>query len=134
MKISELASATQCDVQTIRYYEREGLLSEPARTDSGYRDYGAEHLARLQFIRHCRALDIPLAGVRDLLGFAQSPRESCAATNELLDNHIARVNERIKSLQHLKRELTALRACCDGSRDTPCAIIASFEGGGSHSS
>ena len=128
MKISELAAAAGCDVQTIRYYEREELLSEPARTESGYRDYGREHLARLQFIRHCRALDIPLAEVRQLLDYARSPRESCAATNELLDDHIERVTERIRGLQHLKRELVALRACCDGSRDQPCAIIASFEG------
>lgn len=127
MKIGELAHAAGCDAQTVRYYERERLLGEPARTDSGYRHYGQEHLARLQFIRHCRALDIPLAEVRQLLDFARSPRESCAATNELLDAHIERVTERIRSLQHLKRELVALRARCDGSRDQPCAIIASFE-------
>jgi Cd(II)/Pb(II)-responsive transcriptional regulator len=127
MKISELGHAAGCDVQTIRYYEREGLLSEPARTDSGYRDYGPEHLARLQFIRHCRALDIPLSEVRQLLDYARSPKESCQATNDLLDAHIERVNERIRSLQHLRRELTALRSCCDGGRDKPCAILASFE-------
>jgi DNA-binding transcriptional MerR regulator len=127
MKISDLAVAAACDAQTIRFYEREGLLSEPARTGSGYRDYGPEHLSRLQFIRQCRALDIPLAEVRQLLGFAESPTESCLATNELLDAHIERVNSRLRSLQHLKRELVALRACCDGSRDKPCAIISSFE-------
>lgn len=127
MKIGELATAAACDAQTIRYYEREGLLSEPARTGSGYRDYGPEHLARLQFIRNCRALDIPLVEVRELLSYAESPRESCEATNELLDGHIGRVNERIRSLQHLRRELAALRACCDGSRGKPCAIITAFE-------
>ena len=130
MKISELAASADCDVQTIRYYEREGLLSAPARMDNGYRDYGAEHLSRLQFIRHCRALDIPLAEVRQLLDYAQAPRESCSATNDLLDAHIERVNERLRSLQHLRRELVALRACCDGARGQPCAIIASFEAGG----
>ena len=130
MKISELAAAAACDAQTIRYYEREGLLSEPIRTNNGYRSYDAKHLARLQFIRNCRALDIPLAEVRQLLTYAESPRESCANTNALLDDHIARVNERIKALQHLKGELAALRACCDGSKDSLCAIIISFKGKG----
>ena len=59
MQIKELARATGVDVETIRYYEKQGLLPEPARRDNGYRDYAAEHLERLSFIRHCRALDMP---------------------------------------------------------------------------
>jgi DNA-binding transcriptional MerR regulator len=63
-------------VQTVRYYEREGLLEAPEREESGYRRYADRHLQRLQFIRHCRALDIPLAEVRQLLDYAQTPRQS----------------------------------------------------------
>jgi DNA-binding transcriptional MerR regulator len=64
MRIGELAARAACDVQTIRYYEREGLLEPPEREPSGYRRYAGGHLARLHFIRHCRTLDIPLAEVR----------------------------------------------------------------------
>lgn len=57
MKIGELALAAQCTVETVRYYEKEGLLAEPARTSANYRSYGAAHVERLRFIRNCRALD-----------------------------------------------------------------------------
>ena len=67
MKIGELASQAGCDVQTVRFYEREGLLAEPEREASGYRRYAEPHLRRLQFIRHCRSLDIPLPEIRQLL-------------------------------------------------------------------
>ena len=59
MQIKDLSRATGVDVETIRYYEKQGLLPEPARRDNGYRDYAAQHLERLSFIRHCRALDMP---------------------------------------------------------------------------
>ena len=61
MRIGELAHQAGVDVQTVRYYEREGLLAAPSRTQSGYRAYGPEHLERLNFVRHCRSLDMPLA-------------------------------------------------------------------------
>ena len=67
-RIGELARATGIDVETIRYYEKSGLLLPPARQSNGYRAYGATHLAQLSFIRHCRALDMPLADVRTLIG------------------------------------------------------------------
>ena len=69
MKIGELAAASDTVVETIRYYEREGLLPEPARTESNYRTYGDVHLARLQFIRYCRGLDMSLDEIRVLLRF-----------------------------------------------------------------
>jgi len=61
MKIGELAKATHTQVETIRYYEREGLLPETPRTEGNYRVYGSEHVERLSFIRHCRGLDMTLA-------------------------------------------------------------------------
>jgi len=126
MKIGELASHAACDVQTIRFYEREGLLEEPQREASGYRRYDERHLARLRFIRHCRTLDIPLTDVRQLLDFAASPVQSCARVNELLDEHIALVHRRIRSLKALERQLVALRETCDDNRSQPCAILESF--------
>ena len=126
MKIGELAAQAACDVQTVRFYEREGLLEEPARDASGYRSYDGRHLARLNFIRHCRSLDIPLPEVRQLLAFAAEPGEACAQVNDLLDGHVALVKARIQALKALEKQLVALRKTCDGDTSHPCAILESF--------
>lgn len=126
MKIGELASKAGCDVQTVRFYEREGLLEEPSRTGAGYRSYDQRHLGRLHFIRHCRSLDIPLPEVRQLLAFAAQPDRSCAQVNELLDRHIALVQERIRALQALDAQLVALRRTCEGDASQACAILEAF--------
>lgn len=126
MKIGELAAQAGCDVQTVRFYEREGLLEEPARTDSGYRSYDARHLTQLSFIRHLRSLDIPLPEAKRLLAFAAAPDQSCDAVNELLDGQIALVKERMRALKTLERQLVALRKTCDGDTSHPCAILESF--------
>ena len=126
MKIGELASRADCDVQTVRFYEREGLLEEPRREPCGYRRYDERHLTRLNFIRHCRSLDIPLPHVRQLLAFAAQPDRSCAQVNELLDGHIALVRQRLRALKALDKQLVALRRTCDGEASHPCAILESF--------
>jgi Cd(II)/Pb(II)-responsive transcriptional regulator len=126
MKIGELATQAGCDVQTVRFYEREGLLEEPEREASGYRRYAERHLKRLQFIRHCRSLDIPLPEIRDLLNFAAAPEQSCAHVDALLDEHINRVQLRLKALRTLEKQLVALRARCDGDSSHSCAILESF--------
>jgi Cd(II)/Pb(II)-responsive transcriptional regulator len=126
MKIGELAARADCDVQTVRFYEREGLLAEPEREASGYRRYADRHLQRLQFIRHCRSLDIPLPEVRELLEFAAAPAQSCVQVNSLLDAHIATVQQRLKALKTLEKQLIALRKQCDGDASHPCAILESF--------
>lgn len=126
MKIGELATQAGCDVQTVRFYEREGLLEEPEREASGYRRYAERHLKRLQFIRHCRSLDIPLPEIRDLLNFAAAPEQSCAHVDALLDEHIDRVQLRLKALRTLEKQLVALRARCDGDPSHSCAILESF--------
>jgi Cd(II)/Pb(II)-responsive transcriptional regulator len=126
MKIGELAASAGCDVQTVRYYERERLLEEPQREPSGYRRYEERHRTRLTFIRHCRSLGISLAEVRHLLAFAANPDQSCAQVNELLDEHIALVNGRIDALQALQKQLVSLRKSCDGDTSHPCAILESF--------
>ena len=126
MKIGELATKAGCDVQTVRFYEREGLLEEPAREASGYRRYEEHHLTRLNFIRHCRSLDIPLPEVRQLLEFAAEPTSTCGQVDELLDRHIALVTRRVQQLQALQGQLVALRRTCDGDGTHACAILESF--------
>lgn len=112
MKIGELARQTATQVETIRYYEREGLLPEAARTEGNYRIYGPSHVERLRFIRNCRSLDMSLDEIRVLLRFKDSPAENCKAVNDLLDDHIGHVAGRIQELQQLEQQLKELRELC----------------------
>lgn len=124
MKIGELARHTGCQVETIRYYEREGLLPEPARSASNYRLYGAAHVERLTFIRHCRALDMALDEIRDLLSLRDHPERDCAAVNALIDEHIGHVEARLAQLASLREALVDLRARCRGEAETgACGIL-----------
>ncbi|MCC6075637.1 Cd(II)/Pb(II)-responsive transcriptional regulator [Pseudomonas sp. GCM10022188] len=124
MRIGELGRALGVDVETIRYYEKSGLLPAPARSGNGYRTYGPEHLERLAFIRHCRALDIPLADVKRLLEFVARPDADCSDIDRLIDAHLARVRARLDSLHTLERQLTALRGRCGAShRAGECGIL-----------
>ena len=126
MQIGELASKAGCEVQTVRFYERKGLLEAPAREASGYRRYAKRHLEQLQFIRHCRSLDIPLPEVRQLLAFAAAPQASCAHVDTLLDEHIVLVRQRLAALKALEKQLVTLRSRCDGNTSHSCAILDSF--------
>jgi Cd(II)/Pb(II)-responsive transcriptional regulator len=127
LKIGELAKHIGSQVETIRYYEREGLLPAPARSEGNYRLYGAAHLERLQFIRHCRSLDMTLNEIRSLLSFRDVPEESCSAVNNLLDKHIEHVAHRIQDLQALQKQLKALRSLCQSTQATKdCEILQSL--------
>ncbi|WP_294766562.1 Cd(II)/Pb(II)-responsive transcriptional regulator [uncultured Rhodoferax sp.] len=122
MKIGELAKITQTQTETIRFYEREGLLGEPPRSEGNYRLYMPEHLERLAFIRHCRSLDMTLDEIRALLCFQDAPRDNCHVINEVLDGHIEHVASRIRELKYLQQELKALREQCDGVA-AECGIL-----------
>jgi len=124
MRIGELAQTSATPVETIRFYEREGLLAKPARTEGNYRIYGGEHARRLGFIRQCRALDMTLDEVRALLSFRDSPTTDCSGVNGLLDEHIRHVVARIRELKTLERELRQLRAQCVAPEDAArCGIL-----------
>ena len=112
MKIGALSGATGTPVETIRYYEREGLLPPPARADNNYRMYLPAHVERLAFIRQCRSLDMTLDEVRALIQLRESPAQDCGEINTLLDEHIGHVAQRIRELRVLKKNLQALRARC----------------------
>ena len=128
MKIGELAKATQTQAETIRYYEREGLLPEAARTDANYRVYDESHVQRLAFIRHCRSLDMTLGEIRTLLDFKDAPDESCADINALLDEHIGHVAGRIRELKALEKDLKLLREqCASGQANASCGILSGLE-------
>jgi Cd(II)/Pb(II)-responsive transcriptional regulator len=127
MLIGQLARLAGCEVETIRYYEREGLLSAPERTAAGYRSYRSEHLGELNFILHCRSLDISLAEVRTLAEFRADPQRDCAGINTLIDRHLDTVHQQLESLQLLEQQLLALRERCPASRDAGhCGILRSL--------
>jgi Cd(II)/Pb(II)-responsive transcriptional regulator len=124
MKIGDLAAQTGIEVDTIRYYEKEGMIPKVERLANGYRAYGKTHLERLSFIRHCRALDMPLAEVRELLEVIERPRRDCTDVNVLIDAQLLRVKARLKSMRALERQLSALRAQCSSPHPTQkCGIL-----------
>ncbi|MGO3045850.1 MAG: Cd(II)/Pb(II)-responsive transcriptional regulator, partial [Psychrobacter celer] len=112
IKIGELAKRTGATVETIRYYEKEGLLPEPSRSAGNYRLYNDTHIERLQFILHCRTLDMTLDEVRVLLQYWDEPDRDCSNVDALLDEHIEAVEVRIEELMQLKQHLMDLRKKC----------------------
>jgi Cd(II)/Pb(II)-responsive transcriptional regulator len=135
MKIGELAAATDISVETIRFYEREGLLPEPKRSIANYRVYTLAHAERLAFIRNCRNLDMALGEVRELLRFKDAPGQDCANVNALLEEHIGHVSQRIRELRVLERELRALRArCAKPGQGKDCGILGGLEGSSARTS
>ena len=124
IRIGELAQRTGCEVVTVRFYEKEGLLPAPARSSGNYRLYSEAHIERLHFIRHCRSLDMSLGEIRALLGLRDKPLRDCGEVTALLDAHIQQVETRIDALLHLKQQLGALREMCAGARSIEaCGIL-----------
>lgn len=124
MRIGELGQAAGVDIETIRYYEKMGLLSKPERTANGYRAYGQAHLEQLVFVRHCRALDISLTDIASLLDFVKKPEAVCDEVNNLIDAQLVRVRARLKSMQALEKHLVALRSrCSSGNQAGECGIL-----------
>jgi Cd(II)/Pb(II)-responsive transcriptional regulator len=114
MRIGALSQATGVDIETIRFYEKSGLLPAPARSENGYRAYTQQHLERLSFIRHCRALDMSLADVALLLESLQTTDASrLAEVDALVAAQLTKVRARLASMQALEKQLVALRARCD---------------------
>ena len=124
MRIGELAAQASVDVQTVRYYEREGLIEAPSRTASGYRAYGPAHLERLNFVRHCRSLEMPLAEIKRLTTLSTDRGVSCEQVDALVQTHLERVRAKLGALAALERQLAALRAQCSaGQRVADCGIL-----------
>ena len=124
MKIGELAQRAQCTVETVRYYEKAGLLAEPDRTTGNFRVYGPAHLERLRLVRNCRALDMSHEEIHALLKLAQQSGDDCSAINAVFDQHMAHVDERIRELTQLKQQLGAIRQRCgSGSGVDACGIL-----------
>jgi len=124
MKIGELAKLTGCSVQTIRYYEKENLLKSKARSEGNFRLYDTSAVEQLMFIKQCRSLDLALSEVRQLIDLNQSPGTQCDDVNNMIDNHIEQVEQRMKELKGLRDQLTSLRRSCSNNRTIEeCGIL-----------
>ena len=123
MKIGELASATATKVETVRYYEKIGLLPPPARTSANYRAYGGEHLARLSFIRRARDLGFTLEAVRELLTLSDDKAQSCEAVDGIARVHLTEIDRKVRDLKSLRSELSRVLGSCSHGTVADCKII-----------
>lgn len=124
--IGELARETGTKVETIRWYERDGIMPAPVRTAGGHRVYTAAHRDRLAFIRHARELGFPLDDVRALLRLSDDPQRPCAEAHEIASAHLAAVQSRIARLQALEAELKRMVADCGRGTMSDCRVIESL--------
>ncbi len=123
MKIGELASACDCPVETIRYYEKVGLLPPAGRQANGYRSYENTHRKWLQFILRSKNLGFSQNEVRRLTDLAHQKRPACADVHELLEEQVHDVRKRIEELQQLQRALVRLKAQCRDGSLHDCPVI-----------
>lgn len=128
LTIGQLAQRSGVGVETVRFYEREGLIPEPPRRPSGYRDYPLETLTRIVFIRRAKALGFSLKEINELLDFRVRPRRSCAQVKRSAEVKIADIDGKIASLRRMRRALKDLtRACEDRTPTTECPILSSLD-------
>lgn len=121
--IGRLARETGCKVQTIRYYEKIGVMPAPNRTAGNQRRYARRHVERLGFIRHSRQLGFPIEAIRQLLSLADSPEQPCETADRIARIQLREVESRIARLQSLKAELHRMVEQCRGGRISDCRVI-----------
>jgi DNA-binding transcriptional MerR regulator len=123
LTIGQLGRATDTKIETIRYYERIGLLPEPSRTTGNYRSYATEHLQRLGFIRRTRELGFSIEEVRELLKLAAHGERPCEEVDQLVARHLETTERKIEALRRLRRELRDTLASCKGGRIAECRVV-----------
>lgn len=126
MTRGELARATGCNGETIRYYERAGLLPDPPRTAGGHRVYGPEHRRRLGFVLRGRALGFSLEDLRTLLSLVDRGDYSCADVQGISQRHLAEIRAKQADLARLERTLADLVSACESGQVPDCPILESL--------
>jgi Cu(I)-responsive transcriptional regulator len=126
LTIGRLARATGTNVETIRFYEKSGILPAPARTDGNYRSYDPAHLNRLSFVRRARDLGFSLDEVKALLKLSDDQNQSCAAVDNIAKKHRDEVERKIRDLEALKSELDRIIDECTCGTVAECRIIESL--------
>ena len=135
MTRGQLAKRTGCNIETVRYYEKVGLLPEPARSDAGYRLYTEEDERRLGFILRAKELGFNSEGVRNLLTISDTGHSTRAEVKALTESHIEEIAQKVKDLQKMKKRLEEISSHCDGSMASAkdCPIMTNLYAGKSHS-
>jgi DNA-binding transcriptional MerR regulator len=123
LTIGQLGQATDTNIETIRYYEKIGLLPAPRRTAGNYRSYAAEHLQRLGFIRRARELGFSIGDVRELLKLATQSEGRCEEVYQLAARHLEATERKIEALTRLRRELRDTLNSCKRGRIAECTVI-----------
>ena len=132
MRIAEVAGAARVNVQTLRYYERRGLLPEPGRLASGYRDYGADSVRTVRFIKRAQQLGFSLEEIAQLLDLADGGPDNCDATRALATEKLSELEAKIASLSAMRDALLQLVATCEQPRATrQCPILLAIRDGAS---
>lgn len=121
--IGNLANETGCNVQTIRYYEKIGLMPKPMRTPGNQRIYGPSHVKRLTFIRHARDLGFPLDSIRELLDIGKDHNYSSETVRQIAQSHLEDVDSRINRLVGLKEELERMVQLCQAGMAEKCQLM-----------
>lgn len=128
MRTHEIAERAGVNAQTLRYYERRGILPDPPRSPAGYRDYPASAVDVLRFVKRAQELGFSLTEVEELLGLAGGGPESCDLARQLADSHIGELERKIADLQRMQASLTALVDTCERPRaDRSCPLLAAIE-------
>jgi MerR family copper efflux transcriptional regulator len=128
MRIGELAKRSGVNLETVRYYERRGLLPRPPRTSSGYRSFPADAVRRVRFIRRAQALGFRLAEIEGLLALRVDPQTSCAEVRDQARAKAADIEEKMRLLEGMRRSLERLASTCSGQGSvSACPILESLE-------
>lgn len=128
LRIGQVAAGASVNVETVRYYERTGMLAPPARSATGYREYDAEAVRRIRFIKHAQALGFSLKEIRDLLALRVRHGAACGAIEKQTRKKITLIDEKLRELTALRRTLKALVASCEARKTTAeCPVLATLE-------
>lgn len=119
----DLARATGCNLETVRYYEKIGIMPDPPRSAKGYRNYDDAHVSRLKFVMRSRDLGFTLEEVRGLLGLVDDQSRTCAEVQIIAKDHLTDVRAKITDLQRIERVLSDTVARCTGDTAPECAVI-----------
>ncbi|WP_447585762.1 MerR family transcriptional regulator [Pseudoxanthomonas mexicana] len=123
LTIGEAAKATDVRPETIRYYEKIGLLPAPPRSSGNYRGYWPDDITRLGFVRRARELGFSIEQIRELMGLAEQHDHDCCTVDELTREHVVAIERKMADLAKLRDELGSLLSACQGGRVAECRIL-----------
>jgi len=128
MKIGQVSKKTDFSVQTIRYYETQNLIKSAGRTEGNFRVYDSKVIDQLEFIKHCRHLDLSLSDIKRINELRDNPNAVCEEVNELINDQVKLVKIKMQELRHLKIQLEALTDSCSNNQKVgDCGIIKSLQ-------